>query len=41
MSDKLVYWMGHGPLDWWGKINGEDAVKVCDVFGNCVIGAHG
>jgi len=33
--------MGRGPLDWQGKINGEDAVKVRDVFGNHAMGVHG
>ena len=36
-----MYRMGREPLDWRGKINGEDAVKVGDVFGNRATGVHG
>ena len=35
----LAYQLECGPLDWPGKIKGEDAVKVQDVLGECAIGA--
>lgn len=32
MPENLVYQRGRDPLDWQGKINGEGAVKVRNVF---------